>query len=104
MRMIANRPVAVAAAFSKSWRPMSPGERLAAAIPEPTTTAARKAEPRNSAKSRRGSGGDTSGGDQIGDQRVHTRRDLVADPANGLEVLSGRILELPVLISLAGID
>jgi hypothetical protein len=43
--MIANKPAAVAAAFSNSSRPMSPGESVWAAIPEPMTTAARKAEP-----------------------------------------------------------
>jgi hypothetical protein len=56
MRMIANRPAAVAAAFSSRARPVSSGESWFAAIPEPMTTAARKAEPRYSASSRRTSG------------------------------------------------
>ena len=53
IKMMAKRPVAVAAAFSKSWRPTLPGERFCAAMPEPMTMAARKALPRNSASSRR---------------------------------------------------
>src|SRR5713101_5422217 len=56
--MIANSPAAVAAAFSSSSRPVLPGDRRCAAIPDPITTAARKALPRNSAVSRRGSGTD----------------------------------------------
>jgi hypothetical protein len=59
MRMKVKRPAAVAvavAAFSSSCSPMSPGESCAAAIPEPITVAARKAEPRNSANRRLGSG------------------------------------------------
>ncbi len=55
-RMIANRPAAVAAAFSSSASPVSVGESSAAAIPEPITIAARNAEPRNSASRRRGRG------------------------------------------------
>ncbi len=51
--MIANSPAAVAAAFSSSSRPVSPGDRRWAAIPEPITTAARNALPSNSASSRR---------------------------------------------------
>ena len=51
------RPAAVAAAFSNSCRPASPGERVCAAIPEPITSAARNAEPSNSASRRRASGG-----------------------------------------------
>src|SRR5271166_126303 len=51
--MIANSPAAVAAAFSNSSRPVSPGDRRCAAIPEPITTAARNPLPRNSAASRR---------------------------------------------------
>ncbi len=52
IKMMANRPVAVAAAFSNSSSPTAPGESCWAAIPEPMTTAARKALPRNSAKRR----------------------------------------------------
>ncbi len=56
IKMIANSPAAVAAAFSSSSRPVLPGDRRCAAIPDPITTAARKALPPNSAVSRRGSG------------------------------------------------
>ena len=50
IKMMAKSPAAVAAAFSKSWSPMLPGERFCAAMPEPMTMAARKALPRNSAE------------------------------------------------------
>ncbi len=53
IKMMANKPAAVAAAFSKSSKPTSPGERCCAAIPDPMTMAARNPEPRNSAASRR---------------------------------------------------
>ena len=53
IRMRANSPAAVAAAFSNSCRPVWPGDRRWAAIPEPITTAARSALPRYSASSRR---------------------------------------------------
>ena len=53
IKMMAKRPVAVAAAFSKSSSPMLPGDRFCAAMPEPMTMAARKALPRNSASRRR---------------------------------------------------
>src|SRR5262245_50787242 len=111
IRMIVNRPAAVAAAFSSSCRPVSPGERFAAAIPEPITAAARKAEPRNSASRRRVSGsvkGGCSAGrcgpDQGLDQAVDAMRDLVADAPDRREILASRVLEVPVLIALAGID
>src|ERR1700754_4761247 len=83
MRMIANSPAAVAAAFSSSARPVSFGERFCAAIPEPMTSAARNALPRYSASSRRESaavtglggheqlvgelGGQAGGADLLGD-------------------------------------
>src|SRR6266496_2431858 len=51
--MIANSPAAVAAAFSTSSRPVWPGDSRCAAIPDPITTAARNALPKNSAVSRR---------------------------------------------------
>jgi hypothetical protein len=51
--MIANSPAAVAAAFSSSSSPVSPGDSRCAAIPDPITSAARKPLPRNSAVSRR---------------------------------------------------
>src|SRR5919109_3835964 len=108
IRMIAKRPAAVAAAFSKSCRPVSPGDRFAAAIPEPITTAARNAEPRNSASRRRGSGAWCKLGraprGQAGDQLIDTGRDLVADPPHRLQILAGWVLELPVLVALAGKD
>ena len=56
IKMIANSPAAVAAAFSSSSSPVWPGDSRCAAIPEPITTAARNALPRNSAVSRRHSG------------------------------------------------
>ena len=49
IKMIANSPAAVAAAFSSSSSPVSPGDSRCAAIPEPITTAARNPLPRNSA-------------------------------------------------------
>ena len=48
-RISTARPSAVANAFSKSCRPTSVGDSRCAAMPEPTTTAARPALPRNSA-------------------------------------------------------
>ena len=53
IKMIANNPAAVAAAFSSSCSPVWPGDSRCAAIPEPITTAARNALPKNSASSRR---------------------------------------------------
>src|SRR6266702_4806858 len=54
--MIANSPAAVAAAFSTSSRPVCPGDSRCAAIPDPITTAARNALPKNSAVRRSHSG------------------------------------------------
>ena len=51
--MIANSPTVVAAAFSSSSSPVSPGERRWAAMPEPISTAARNALPSSSASSLR---------------------------------------------------
>src|SRR6266849_2776938 len=53
IKMTANRPAAVAAAFSSSSSPVSPGDSRCAAIPDPITIAARKPLPRNSVASRR---------------------------------------------------
>ena len=39
---------------------------------------------------------------QLGDQLLHAAVDLVADPADGLEVLAGGVVELPVLVLLPG--
>ena len=55
IKMMANSPAAVAAAFSSSCSPVFPGDSCCAAIPEPITNAARKALPRNSAARRRDS-------------------------------------------------
>src|SRR3954470_6682562 len=49
-------------------------------------------------------GGALSGRGEVGDQRVDARGDLVAYFADGLQVLAGRVLELPVLVALARID
>ena len=49
IKMIANSPAAVAAAFSSSSSPVWPGDSRCAAMPEPITTAARNPLPRNSA-------------------------------------------------------
>jgi hypothetical protein len=46
-------PNTVAALFSNSCRPLSDGDSLAAAIPDPTTTVTRMAVPISSANSRR---------------------------------------------------
>src|ERR1700722_18083183 len=53
IRISANSPAAVAAAFSSSSRPVFPGESRWAAIPDPMTIAARKAEPTHSPVRRR---------------------------------------------------
>ena len=53
IKMIAYSPAAVAAAFSSSASPVWPGDSRCAAMPDPITTAARNALPRNSASSRR---------------------------------------------------
>src|SRR6516164_9800769 len=53
IKMMAKSPAAVAAAFSNSCRPVLPGESCWAAMPEPMTTAARNALPKNSASRRR---------------------------------------------------
>jgi hypothetical protein len=52
-RMITANPAAVASAFSSNWSPTSPGESLAAAIPEPTMTATSSPVPSASAARRR---------------------------------------------------
>src|SRR5690348_14735350 len=54
--MITYSPAAVAAAFSSSSSPVCPGDSRWAAIPDPITSAARNALPRNSASRRRHSG------------------------------------------------
>ena len=53
IKMMANSPAAVAAAFSSSSSPVVTGRERWAAMPEPITTAARNALPSNSASSRR---------------------------------------------------
>ena len=48
IKMMAKRPVAVAAAFSKSCKPTLPDDRFCAAMPEPTTTGRhKKNDPKN---------------------------------------------------------
>ena len=61
IEMMANSPAAVAAAFSSNSSPVCPGDSRWAAIPEPTTTAARNPLPSNSASSRRHSAGESLG-------------------------------------------
>src|ERR1041385_6635118 len=41
---------------------------------------------------------------QLADQRLHALVELVAGPAPAREVLPGRIVQLPVLVPLAGVD
>src|SRR5690348_9332712 len=41
---------------------------------------------------------------QLGDQPLDARADLVADGADGLDALPGGVVELPVLVALAGED
>ena len=62
IKMMANSPAAVAAAFSSNSRPVSPGDSRCAAMPEPITTAARNALPSSSAASRRHSAAGSGGG------------------------------------------
>ena len=62
IKMMANSPAAVAAAFSSNSSPVAPGDRCCAAMPEPITTAARNALPSNSASSRRHSATGSGGG------------------------------------------
>ena len=62
IKMMANSPAAVAAAFSSNSSPVAPGDRRCAAMPEPITIAARKPLPRNSAVSRRHSAAGSGGG------------------------------------------
>src|SRR5664280_1971414 len=62
IRMSANRPAPVTSAFCNRSRPVSPGGSCWAAIPEPITTAARSALPRNSATRRRHSAAGGAGG------------------------------------------
>ena len=52
-KMIATRPRPVASAFSRSWKPWSPGLRRVAAMPEPTMPRVSKAVPTSSAPARR---------------------------------------------------
>ena len=42
--------------------------------------------------------------EQLGDQPLDALVDLVADAADRLEILAGRVVELPVLVLLAGVD
>src|SRR6476646_9314288 len=81
-RMIATSPAAVAAAFSNSCSPTSPGDSRWAAMPEPTTTATSSMVPRNSARARRGSGASirSSRGERIAQGGQPLRHGPVPDP------------------------
>src|SRR5581483_4971655 len=43
-------------------------------------------------------------GQQLADQRLHATVELVADPPDGVEILAGRVVDLPVLVLLPGVD
>ena len=75
--MMANSPAAVAAAFCRSSKPTLPGERFWAAIPEPITSAARKALPSNSAISRRHKTTSYIGGDPAAVVETRFRHDIL---------------------------
>src|SRR4029453_17988392 len=45
-----------------------------------------------------------AGGDQLAQQLLDADVDVVADAAHHLDRLAGRVLELPVLVPLAGVD
>src|SRR6478752_1705829 len=79
--------------------------------PAPAKTSAKV--PTNSAASRRMSTtvcrsargrGRCGVGEQLRDQLADAPIDLVADPAHGLEVLTGGIVELPVFVPLPRVD
>src|SRR5918996_1221125 len=81
--------------------------------PQPAKTSAKV--PTNSAASIRASARSTiktcplvrrsvALGDELADQSLHALVELVADPPHRLEVLAGRVVELPVLVALARVD
>src|SRR6188508_1141548 len=67
--------------------------------PQPANTSAKVANA--SAKQRRARDGLVN---ELADQGVNPCVDLVANPSHRLEVLSCRVVERPVLVSLAGVD
>src|SRR3954447_6873047 len=102
--MIANNPAAVAAAFSSNCRPVS-WESCAAAMPEPMTSAARKALPRYSASSRRASGCATTwkglrrrvrDAVEISDERSDALVDVVARGADFVDRAVLGVRQVPV--------
>ena len=81
MRMIVNRPAAVAAAFSNSCRPVLPGDRFWAAIPEPT---------------RRCEEGRT---EQLGEQaacegRLHARKRIALTDVSSIDIYASMPVDL----------
>src|SRR5215218_1183612 len=75
---------------------------FATIAPQPAKTSANAA--RASAAARRRRSGCATLGLQIRQKPFHATGDLVSNPANRVEVLAGGVLELPVLVALAGID
>src|SRR6476659_5614130 len=90
------RPNAAAIPVAPSEPPRSESSTIA---PHPANTSANVASP--SARQRRASDGLAK---PLADQSLHAFVDLVADTSNGIEVLTGRIVERPVLVPLARID
>ena len=79
--------------------PVSPSEPprsvLTMIAPQPAKTRAKVASA--SARARRGSGGLVK---ELSDQRLHAFIDLVPDPPDGLEFLTSRVIEFPILYRL----
>src|SRR6478735_2002953 len=90
------RPKAAAIPVGPSEPPRSESSTIA---PHPANTSAKVASP--SARQRRASDGLAK---QLADQSLHALVDLVADTSNGIEVLTGWIVERPVLVPLSGVD
>src|SRR3954451_6015710 len=101
MTMI-TRPKTRAIPITPSAPPYSASATIA---PQPANTSAKAAIP--SARARRprsGRGTVSLRWRDLVDERADALGDLVADAAHCLQVLAGRILELPVLVALARID
>src|SRR5918994_5489302 len=82
-----------------------PYSASATIAPQPAKTRAKAARP--SARARRARSGLVATHlfrRHLAEQRLHALLDLVADPAHTLEVRVGRIVELPILVALAGVD
>src|SRR3954452_4677017 len=78
---------------------------LATTAPAPANTNAKAAKP--SARTRRARSGRGTVfrlGHEVREQRLDAFRELVADAADRLDVLAGGVLDVPVLVALAGID